>query len=133
TTRILENNNLLQAKYGLSLMYNNLEPRDNKYFVRDGQQTNLVESEFDLDHSRLRNVYLVVPLHLEFDFGKAKSAGVLKKQQGWRLGIGGFAGARLKTKQVLRYEVDGDKIETRRKGDFNANDFNYGVSSYIGY
>jgi hypothetical protein len=133
TTRILKNSNLLQAKYGLSLMYNNLEQTKDRYFVRDGDVTNLVETDLDLDHSRLRNVYLSVPLHLEFDFGKQKSAGVFRKQRGWRLGIGGFGGFRVKSKQVLRYEVDGDKVETRTKGDFNVNDFNYGLSSYIGY
>lgn len=133
TTRILGKSNLLQAKYGLSLMYNNNEPTDNRYFVRNGDVTELVESEFDLDHSRLRNVYLMLPLHLEFDFGKSKTPGVLRKQRGWRLGIGGYGGFRLKSKQVLRYEVDGDKVESRRKGDFNVNDFNYGLSTYIGY
>jgi len=133
TTRILNNSNLLQAKYGLSLMYNNIEPTNDRYFVRNGNVTDLVESDINLDHSRLRNVYLMMPLHLEFDFGKNKGAGVFRKQQGWRLGIGGYGGIRLKSKQVLRYEIDGDKVESRTKGDFNVNDFNYGVSSYIGY
>lgn len=133
TTRVLKNHNLLQAKYGLSLMYNNNEPTDNRYFVKNGEVTELVESEFDLDHSRLRNVYLMVPLHLEFDFGKNSTPGVYRKQRGWRIGVGGYAGARLKSKQVLRYEVDGDKVQTKTKGDYNVNDFNYGLSSYIGY
>ena len=33
-SRIFKNNNLLHAKYGLSLMYNNLRPTDNRYFVK---------------------------------------------------------------------------------------------------
>jgi len=133
TTRVFRNSNLLQVKYGLSLMYNNLESDDDFYWVREGDVTNYVESDINLDHSRLRNVYLALPLHLEFDFGKSKTPGVYKKQQGWRLGIGGYGGYRLKSKQVLRYEIDGDDIETRRKGDFNVNDFTYGLSTYIGY
>lgn len=133
TTRMLKNSNLLQAKYGLSLMYNNLESDDDFYWVREGDVTNFVESTMNLDHSRLRNVYLAVPLHLEFDFGKSKTPGVFKKQQGWRLGVGGYGGVRLKSKQVLRYEINGDKVETRTKGDFNVNDYTYGLSSYIGY
>src|SRR5690606_16482910 len=69
-TRIFKNSNLLHAKYGLSLMYNNLRPTDNRYFTEDGDQTNLEVSGIDLDDSRFRNVNLVVPVHLEFDFTK---------------------------------------------------------------
>ncbi|HEX9980071.1 MAG TPA: hypothetical protein VGB50_05855 [Flavobacterium sp.] len=133
TTRILNKSNLLQAKYGLSLMYNNLRPTENRYHVADGDQTYLVEADVDLKHSRLRNVYISVPVHLEFDFGKPKDGHAFRKQQGFRFGIGGYGGARIKSKQVLRYEVDGDKVEERTKGDFNANDFIYGLSSYIGW
>ncbi|HEY0091251.1 MAG TPA: hypothetical protein VGB43_02090, partial [Flavobacterium sp.] len=133
TTRVLNKSNLLQAKYGLSLMYNNLESSDDFYWVRNGDVTNFVESNINLDHSRLRNVYLGLPLHLEFDFGRNKTSGIFKKQQGWRLGVGGYGGYLLKSKQVLRYEIDGDEVEVRRKGDFNLNKFTYGLSSYIGY
>lgn len=69
-TRIQKNNNLLHAKYGLSLMYNNLRPTDNRYFVVNGNQTNLEVSTTHFNDSRFRNVYLVVPMHLEFDFSK---------------------------------------------------------------
>ena len=37
-SRIFKNNNLLHAKYGLSLMYNNLRPTDNRYFVKNGDK-----------------------------------------------------------------------------------------------
>ncbi len=133
TTRLFKKSNLFQGKYGLSLMYNNLRPTDNRYFVADGNQTYLEESEFNLKHSRLRNVYLTVPLFLELDFGRNNRHGVFRKQAGWRMGMGGYGGIRLKSKQVLRYEVDGDKVETRRKGDFNASDFQYGLAAYIGH
>jgi predicted RNA-binding protein with RPS1 domain len=133
STRLLNNNNLLQGKYGLSLMYNNLRPTENRYFVTDANQTYLVQSDVALKHSRLRNVYLSVPVHLEFDFGRQTADAGFKKQQGWRMGIGGYGGARIKSKQVLRYELDGDDITEKRKGDFNATSWIYGVSSYIGY
>jgi len=54
-------------------MYNNLRPTDNRVFVKNGDQTNLEVSATHLDDSRFRNVYLVAPLHLEFDFSKNKS------------------------------------------------------------
>ena len=66
-TRLAKNNNLLHAKYGLSLMYNNLRPTDNRSFVVNGKQTTLETNPIHLKDSRFRNVYLVVPVHLELD------------------------------------------------------------------
>ena len=40
-TRLMKNDNLLHAKYGLSLMYNNIRPTDNRSFVVNGDQTHV--------------------------------------------------------------------------------------------
>lgn len=72
-TRILKTNNILHAKYGLSLMYNNLRPTDNRILIKNGDQTDLETSPINLKDSRFRNVNLVLPLHLEFDFSKKSS------------------------------------------------------------
>jgi len=135
-TRLFKNDNLLHLKYGVSLMYNNLRPTDNRLFVVNGNQTNLETSSINLDESRLRNVFLTVPLHLEFDFTKAKTKEgkkTFKTHNSVRLGIGGYAGLRVKSKQKLSYKLDGNDFDTKEKGDFNVNDFIYGVSTYIGY
>lgn len=136
-TRLLKNDNLLHLKYGMSLMYNNLRPTDNRYFVENGDQTNLETSPINLKDSRFRNVHLVVPVHLEFDFTKKKTYGdkvVFKTHESVRFGIGGFAGVNIKSKQILKYEdADGNNVRSKTKGDFNTNDFVYGVSTYIGY
>ena len=137
-SRIFKNNNLLHAKYGLSLMYNNLRPTDNRYFVKNGDQTDLVTSTIKLDDSRFRNVYLTAPLHLEFDFTPKKlskdgTKTNFRTHESVRLGIGGYAGVRIKSKQILKYEIDDVKIKERQKGDFNVSDFNYGLSAYLGY
>ena len=63
-TRLLKNHNLLHAKYGISVMYNNLSPTNNRFFEVQDNQTNLQTAELSLRRSRLRNVYLVLPLHL---------------------------------------------------------------------
>ena len=137
-SRIFKNNNLLHAKYGLSLMYNNLRPTENRYFVRNGEQTDLVTGGVNFDESRFRNVFLVAPLHLEFDFSPKKTSKdgertYFKTHESVRLGIGGYAGVRIKSKQILKYEIDDLDIKERQKGDFNVNDFTYGLSAYIGY
>ncbi len=137
-TRIMKNYNLLHAKYGFSVMYNNLRPTDNRYFVENGDRTDLETAAINLKDSRLRNVNLVFPVHLEFDFTKKEvdkdGKPIFRTHEGFRFGIGGFAGVNLKTKQILKFEDEtGNDVTQKTKGDFNTNDFVYGVSSYIGY
>ncbi|WP_395044626.1 hypothetical protein [Flavobacterium sp.] len=135
-TRILEKNNLLHLKYGLSLMYNNLRPTDNRIFVKTGDQTVLQTSTIDLKDSRFRNVYLVAPLHLEFDFSKTKMKDdkqIFKSHKSVRLGFGGYAGLRIKSKQFQKFEDDDQNFILKAKGDFNVNNFIYGVSAYLGF
>lgn len=135
-SRLLKNDNLLHAKYGLSLMYNNIRPTDNRSFVVDGDQTNLVTNPTHLTESRFRNVYLAVPVHLEFDFTKAEENNgktYFKTHKSFRFGIGGYAGINVKSKQILKFEEEDLKYKTTVKGDYNVNNFVYGLSSYIGY
>ena len=136
-TRIFKNHNLLHLKYGFSVMYNNICPTDNRYFVPTANgQTNLEVFPYELEDSRFKNVYLVAPLHLEFDFSGNKSNygnSSFSSHKGVRFGIGGYGGLRIKSKQKMYYNIDDDKIRIKTKGNFNANDFIYGVSTYLGY
>ena len=135
-TRISKTNNLLHIKYGASLMYNDLRPTQNRVFVIDGDQTNLETSPINLKSSRFRNVYLVAPLHLEFDFTEKKEKdgkNIFRTHESFRFGIGGYAGVRIKSKQKTEYKIDDIDYDVKAKGDFNASNFIYGVSSYIGY
>ncbi len=137
-SRLLQNHNLLHVKYGLTLIYNNLRPTDNRYFVKEGNQTNLVTASRHLDDSRFRNVFLTLPLHLEFDFSPKKTSKDGTKtyfttHESVRIGIGGYSGIRVKSKQLLCYEENGEKVKNKQKSNFNVSDFTYGLSTYIGY
>lgn len=135
-TRLMKTDNLLHAKYGFSLQYNNLRPTDNRMFVDNGSTTDLETNSVNMRDSRFRNVNLVFPVHLEFDFtrkGEHDGKPTFRTHEAFRFGIGGYAGVNLKTKQVLRYDVDGYKERSITKGSFNVNDFIYGVSAYVGY
>lgn len=136
-TRILKDNNLLHFKYGLSLMYNNLRPTGNRYFVKEGDVTTLQTFDDDLRENKFKNSMLVLPLHLEFDF-TPKTVGDdgvtrFRTHKSVRLGIGGFAGLNYQSTQKLRYEEDDIRIKNKQKGDFNVSTLVYGLSSYIGY
>jgi hypothetical protein len=136
-TRLFTNNNLLHLKYGLSLQYNNLRPNDDKMFAKDGNKTILVDSGVDVDVARLRYVNLVIPVHLEFDFTPKKVVDdktYYPIHKSFRMGFGGYVGANVKEKQILKYnDADDNDVKQKTKGDFNVNDFVYGVSAYIGY
>lgn len=135
-TRIAKNSNLLHLKYGMSVMYNNLRPTENRIFAVNGNQTNLEDSGLNLKESRFRNVYLVLPLHLEFDFSGKTIKGdktYFRTHKAFRMGLGGYAGVRVKSKQILKYEIDDLDIREKTKGDFNSSNFIYGLSAYIGY
>lgn len=136
-TRIFKNNNLLHVKYGFSVMYNNLRPTENRFFVKNGEQTELQTGSVNFNESRFRNIYLAVPMHLEFDFTPRKTNKdgdtYFRTHESFRLGVGGYGGVRIKSKQILKYEVDDTKIKDKQKGDFNVSNYIYGLSAYIGY
>ena len=135
-TRILNKSNLLHAKYGLSVMYNNLRATGNRYFAVDGNQTNLEVNPILHDDSRFKNVNLLFPMHLEFDFTKSKvrdGKTYFKTHDSFRLGLGGYVGTNLKSKQLINYDTDGYKSREITKADFNVDNFIYGLSTYIGY
>ena len=135
--RLFKNDNLLHLKYGLSLMYNNLRPNNDQYFIENGNQTVLTTNAIDLKESRFKNVNLVAPVHLEFDFSgnnRKSEHHKFKTHESLRIGMGGYLGTNLKTKQILKYrDLADNKVIEKTKGDFNVNDFIYGLSAYIGY
>jgi hypothetical protein len=136
-TRLAKNNNLLHAKYGLSVQYNNLRAADDKIFAVDGNKTILVDAGRNIDVARLRYVNLVVPAHLEFDFTKKKTDGdktYFPTHKSFRVGLGGYAGVNVKEKQIIKYtNADGNDVKDKTKGDYNVSDFVYGVSAYVSY
>lgn len=137
-TRILKQSNLLHFKYGLSFVYNTLTATDNRAFVAVGNQTVLAVSPHHLraKDTYFKNVFLELPVHLEFDFSKKEvkdGKNIFRTHQGFRLGLGGYAGYNVNSKQFLSYKENGYRINQRQKGNWNIDDWNYGLSAYIGY
>ena len=78
----------------------------------------------------------MLPLHLEFDFTKSQVSNgktYFRTHKSFRFGIGGYAGINVKSKQILKFDQDDLDYKTTIKGDYNVNNFIYGLSSYIGY
>ena len=137
-TRVFKNSSLLYIDYGMSVMYNTLRPRHNQFYVASGNSTTLQTHPIDLNKSKFKNVQLVVPVMLELDFSKPKFSEEEDKvsyrtNRSVRIGAGGFIGVNLKTKQVLKYKENDIRVKERQKGDFNVNNFVYGLSAFIGH
>ncbi|WP_442266428.1 hypothetical protein ACSIGC_01580 [Tenacibaculum sp. ZS6-P6] len=137
-TRLSKEPSKTYFKYGLSFLWNNLRADNNQIHEVNGDQTNLVTFSDKLSESRLRHVQMIFPMHLEFDFSKHKKYddGFVKDRtnEGIRLGLGGFFGFKLGTRQYLEYEnSNGIEIEEVQKDPFNTNTLNYGLSGYLSY
>lgn len=135
-TRVFKNTNFMRFNYGFSFQFNGLKPKDNQYFVAEDGQTSLREFEVDLDKSKLRMDNLVFPLH--FEFGPSKFTRTDERiryslENQFRIGIGGYGGFNLGTRQKLKYDRDGDSLKDKLKRNYNTYDLIYGLSAYIGY
>lgn len=136
TTRIFNKSNFARIKYGISYQSNGLKPTGNRFFVENGNRTELQEFPVDLEKSKFRMDNLVIPFHLEFGASKVTETDEKIRysiHRQFRFGLGGYAGANISTRQKLKYEENGDKIKDKIKRDYNTNDLIYGVSGYIGF
>lgn len=133
-TRVLDNSNVFRLKYGVSFQFNGLKPTDNRYFVERDELTLLEEFPLDLDKSKFRMDNLVFPVH--FEFGPSKKTETEKyfrySTDGmFKIGLGGYAGFNIGERQKLKYKEGSDKVKEKLRGNYNTNDFIYGLSGYL--
>ncbi|WP_405604339.1 hypothetical protein [Polaribacter sp. Asnod1-A03] len=137
-TRVSDKPSQFYLKYGLSFLWNNLRLEDNRIHVKSGNITEIETFSNPLSESRLRHVQMNFPVHLEWDLSKNRvySDGYVsdRTNRSLRLGVGGFVGFKLGTRQYLEYkDVDGVNVEEVQFDNFNMNTVNYGISTYLGY
>lgn len=136
--RLSEKASKYYLKYGVSFLWNNLRPDNQQYHVLNGKQTEIAVFPGEIGDARLRHVQMIFPLHLEIDFSKDRNNddGSYRDYSGtsWRLGLGGFVGFKLGTRQYLEYrDANGIKVEEVQKNNFNMNQYNYGLSAYVAH
>ena len=137
-TRFSREASQLYFKYGVSFLWNNLRLKDNQYHVKNDDVTEIQVFSQSLKDSRLRHVQMNFPIHLEWDLSKNKKYkdGFVydKRNRSVKIGVGGFAGFKLGTRQYLEYsDPNNGDIEQVAYDNFNMNVFNYGLSAYVGY
>lgn len=135
-TRVFENTNFMRVKYGWSLHINGLKPDNNQYFVQQGNETILQEFPEELKKSKLSITNLVFPVHFEFGPSKRIDKATYFRyntDNQFKIGIGGYAGFNIGTRQKLKYELNGERIKDKQKREFNTTNLVYGISSYIAF
>ncbi|MGC6432243.1 MAG: hypothetical protein ACON5F_14450 [Jejuia sp.] len=135
-TRIFKNTNFARVKYGVSLQVNGLKPDDNQHFVQSGNQTMLETFPENLRKSKLSVSNLVFPVHLEFGPSKKIEKDTYFRystEKKFKIGVGGYAGFNIGTRQKLKYDFEGERIKDKQKRGFNTSDLVYGISSYIAF
>lgn len=137
-TPFSKTNNKWGIRYGLGFKYNGLATTQNQEFTLAGNQTVTAPSSKELrkNYAYLRNTYITIPISLDFTttskvYNEANRRFTTK--EGINFGIGGYVGYNINSKQFIRYEnADGYKISEQQKGDWNVNDFQYGLTAYAG-
>lgn len=135
-TRVFENSNFLRLKYGYSVQVNGLKPTDNQYFVQNGNETYLEEFPSDFKKSKLSITNLVLPVHFEFGPSKKIEKDTYFRystRNQFKIGLGGYAGFNIGTRQKLKYSVDGETVKDKQKRDFNTSNLVYGLSGYLAF
>lgn len=134
-TRVFRHSNFMRFSYGFSFQFNGLNPKDNQYFDATGPETTLETFPTDLRKSKLRVDNLVMPLYLEFGPSKVTRTDTKIRysiRNQFRLGIGGYGGVNLGTRQKLKYDQNGERVKDKLKRGYNTNDLVYGLGAYVG-
>lgn len=137
-TSFSKTNNKWGIRYGLGFKYNGLATTQNQEFTLAGNQTVTAPSAKELrkNYAYFRNTYVTIPISLDFTttskmYNEANRRFTTK--EGINFGIGGYVGYNINSKQFIRYEnTDGYKVSEQQKGDWNVNDFQYGLTAYAG-
>ena len=134
--RVFKNTNFVRFKYGYSFQINGLKPNDNQFFVKQGDQTMLEEFPNDLKKSKLSITNLVFPMH--FEFGPSKKIDKdtyfrYSTNNKFKIGVGGYGGFNIGTRQKLKYKLDGEHVKDKQKRGFNTSNLVYGLSGYIAF
>lgn len=119
---------------GLAFSWRTLRMQDNYYFTKvNTGETILAQDSKNLDKSKLRTGYIMIPLGLQYNFSKLKTVAeditYRPYYKGLKLGANVYGGVRMGTNNIVK----GDQMNFRNKEDYNVNPFVYGAQVTLGY
>ena len=77
---------------------------------------------------------MVFPIHFEFGPSKKIEEDTYFRystKNQFKIGLGGYGGFNIGTRQKLKYDIDGERTKEKQKRGFNTTDLVYGVSGYV--
>lgn len=119
---------------GLGFSWRTIRMEDNYYFTKvNTGETVLAQDAKNLDKSKLRTGYIMIPLGLQYNFSKIKTVAddisYRPYYKGWKLGANMYGGVRMGTNNIVK----GDQMNFRNKEDYHVNPFVYGAQLTLGY
>jgi len=115
--------NQLNLEYGFALQFNRYELKNNYILAPYSGAVQFNPGTVEYKKNSLNTTSFVVPFMLQFEQKPRK------RLHSFRLGAGAYAGFVVSSKNKLR----SDAGKTNVKGDFNLNDFKYGLVAEGGY
>lgn len=130
---------VFNLEYGLGISWYNFRFDDNSYRIEKGA----TQVEFnqvpgvEYDRSKLNITYINATLVPVFYLGQGHYGGSdwvsFDDNDGFRFGVGGYAGYRIGSKSKFIYSENGDGKKDKNKTNFYLNNFRYGVRAQIGW
>ena len=132
-TRIGREASPLYVKYGLEIAWFDFVLRNSATYIQKFQDSVAIAPDpadnIRPSRSKYKTVYFNVPVMLQLDFSGANS-----RDEGFTLGVGGYAGIRAGFKRKMTYSSDVvNDAEEVLKDPFFSNQYRYGVMGQIGF
>lgn len=128
----------LFLRYGVDFVWNKLAVSDNKYFVKNENGNPILETyPLNTKKVKLKSTFIQIPISLEWHLGKLHTYDekeYRKPNHGFRIGIGGYAGFRLRSKQKIIYFNENDRRRRDNNVDnYKVNDIQLGAQFIAGW
>lgn len=135
-TRLLKDNNLLRLNYGLSWMMDKLRTKEDEHFVKSDNITEIMPYPKETIKSRLKTMYLVLPINLGSDFTKpvqCKGKAYYPAQVGFHTEAGIYVGTLFVIKQKVEHTENGSIHENMNRKYYDVSEWTCDISADVGY
>jgi hypothetical protein len=128
-TRLGNENSPAQVKYGIEMAWTNYAYDRSVVPIKTADEVLFVEGvQQSYNKNKMNITSINVPLMLQLDWSGNRGL-----ENGFNLGIGGYAGFRIGSNSKAKYrDENNEKVKIVNKSNFYLNDFNYGLQAQIG-
>ncbi|WP_345991398.1 outer membrane beta-barrel protein [Chryseobacterium sp. Chry.R1] len=119
---------------GVGFSWRTLRLDDNMIFAKDANSNvHLQKYQGSIDKSKLRTGYIMIPLGLQYNFSKLKSAGMdiqyRDYNKGFKVGANVYGGIKMSSNNIFK----GDGFDSRDRANYQVNPFVYGGQVTLSY